>query len=305
MKLYLAPINKLCNQAFRNLCLENGANYVFTEMVKADELIENDKVQLRRIAISKENEPKTIVQIICENLETLEPAIKKIINLHPNLKEINYNMGCPHSSLVKNYSGAGILKNFDKIKQVATILIKSCENTSIRPSIKTRLGIERGDRLCFEVFRLLENLGITKIYIHGRYLSDNYAKPATHEEIGELIQTFPNLEIIANGDIIDKYSFEKLKIMKPAGFLIGRAALENPEIFSKIEDFEINKQGYELKDRISLIKRFLELCEKCEIDFSQIKCNLAYLTKGVQNCGELRAKINNCKNLGEIKQHFQ
>ncbi len=303
IKYYLAPLNKLGNLAFRKLCLENGADFVFSEMVRIGQLLENDETQIRKITIPKNQQEQTIIQIIAEDSKQIEPAIEKIKLQNPNIKEINYNMGCPQSSLCKLESGGGIIKNPNKIKTISQTLKQACEKHNLTPSIKTRIGITRDEINIFENLKIIEEAGIKKIYLHGRVLKEPYSKKATYNEIAQAIKMFPELEIIGNGDITNLDSKNKILQTKCHGIMIGRAALENPEIFNQLKQNiqkHDEKSGIEIKEKKDILLQYLKHAKTSDLTISHIKANISYITKNTIGGAELREQINNANGLKEV-----
>jgi len=302
--LYFPPINKLGNIAFRELCFDNEVDYVFTEMIRIEKLLELDQNQLNKLKVAEKSKNKTFVQIITKDLNLIEKGIDKIVDLFPEVKEINYNMGCPQSSLCKDECGAGIVANPILVEEVSKIFYNSCKKYNIQASIKIRLGITRDNITIYENVKRIKKIGIKKIYIHGRVLKDTYSRPATYLEIGKVKKENPELEIIANGDIIDLISLNNIiNETNCDGVLIGRAALENPEIFkilkenyskNKIDNFyfENQKSGVLIKDRIKLIKNYLIIAKKYDIDISAVKANLSYMTKSTIGGAKFRKEVN-------------
>lgn len=301
--LYFPPINKLGNVAFRRVCNNSGADFVFTEMVRIEKILEDEEHQLKKLQIPNDMKEKTIVQIICEDTSLMERGIKKVLDICPEVFEINYNMGCPQSSLAKQECGGGIVGNSDKVEQVAKALFKVCNEFDLKPSIKIRIGLVRDDITIYENVRRIKNAGIKKIYIHGRVLRDSYSRPATYEEIGKVKEMFPEMEIIANGDVKDTVSLKKiLKETNSDGVLVGRAALENPYVFNELKTGEVllDSQGVDLNKRINMILEFLKYAKLEDISLSHAKANITYMTKSVINGNEFRYGINNCLSYDDL-----
>jgi len=308
---YFPPINKLGNVAFRRVCNNSGADFVFTEMVRVEKILEGDEFQLRKLRIPKDMEKKTIVQITCEDVNKIGECVDKIVELTNNLQEINYNMGCPQSTMAKNECGGGIVKNPQKVKQVAKSLYEACKKYNILPSIKIRIGYKRDNINILENVQNIKETGINKIYIHGRCLLDGYRTPATYEEIGQVTKQFPELEIIGNGDIIDKESLNKIiKETNCQGILIGRAALKDPYIFKHLKNntLKIEKNGFDLITKIPQIIELLKAGIKENLNLDYLKQNIVYMTKGVIGGTEFRKELNNISDINkflEICQNYK
>lgn len=309
--LYFPPINKLGNSAFREVCLNNGADFVFTEMITAEKLLDGDEIQLKKLEIPKTQEEKIIVQIICEDIENIQRAVDKVMVIVPFIKEINYNMGCPQSTLCKKECGGAIVGNIKKVERVAIELVKVCKKHNVIPSIKIRLGLKRDKITIYENAKNIHDAGINKLYIHGRTLDDTYVKPASFNEIKHVKELFKEMQIIANGDVKDLESYSNILKTNCDGVLIGRAALENPQIFKEIKrlrDKEIkgqkinikNLSGTNFSDRKEVILEFLKYAKKYDLDLGKVKSNLAYMTRSIIGANIIREKINNAKTIEEV-----
>ena len=305
IKLYFPPINKLGNNVFRNLLLKYKCDFVFTEMIRIEKILELEQHQLKKLKIDENKINQTFIQILSENENNIEKGIDLIMKLNPNIKEINYNMGCPQSSLCKNENGCGITNNPNKIKAVSIKLKKACDKYNIIPSIKIRLGLTRNNITIYDNINIFKQIGINKIYIHGRTLSDTYNKPATYEEIKKIKLENPNMEIIGNGDVKDLNSLNNILKTNCDGILIGRAALENPNIFQKLKqnNFKKYKSGIKLKYKKQILIDFINLAkEDNDISISQIKANINYITKNTINSSKFRKQINNSKDIINIEK---
>ena len=303
MNFYFPPMNKLGNIAFRTLLLDYGVDFVFTEMIRVDKLLENDEVQLRKANVPKEQIKQTIFQILAEDISLIDGGIRKLKELNHQIFEVNYNMGCPQSSLCKNFNGGGILKNKERIEQVAKELFKVCTELNVVPSIKIRIGVTRDDICIYDNLKLFKEIGIKKIYIHGRTLGCGYVRPATFDEIKKCVKMFPDLDIIYNGDVVGTKSFKKAVETRADGVAIGRGALEYPKIFYYLKnniDCEFNKSGDDIKNRQDMILKYLEYVKKYQLNNSYIKSNLSYLTKGCIGASEYRKDINNLDNVDDM-----
>lgn len=289
MKLYLAPINTLSNHPFRRLCLELGADYVFTEMIWAERILGEDEYETRKIMI--EDDAKTIIQIIAEKHENIEPFIRLLRKKSENIKEINFNMGCPQSTLSKKMLGGGILKDKEKMKKFCEEFQKACHKYGYIPSIKTRTGINTP--ALEEYVKIIKDAGITKIYIHARTLTQGYIKKADYKPLANI----KGIEIIVNGDITDHESYlNAINSAKCTGAMIGREALRDPSVFLKIK-----KQKHPPKKEV--MQRFLDYANDLPLDIT--KKNISWMTQGMVKGSLIRHKINNAKNLEEIKKIIQ
>lgn len=299
--LYMAPMNQLCNNSFRNLCLEYGADYVFSELIWAEDIIEYKEHAQRKL--KTDNISKTIFQIGAKDINLIALAIKKIKEIHPKINEINYNMGCPQSSLAKELVGGGILFSVEQMEKVAKIFADSCAKYDIIPSIKLRLGTRPDNIQINEYIQILSEKGVSKFYIHGRTLRHPYSIPAKYDEIAEVKKSFHQLEIIYNGDVRGYDDYKLItKSTKCDGVMIGRKGLEDPSVFLQIKNKKImpKKNQFSFEERKDVIQRFLEIAKEDDLDISLIKMNLSWMTRELEGGSSFRQKVNKIKYLEEL-----
>ncbi|MGE0792972.1 MAG: tRNA-dihydrouridine synthase family protein [Candidatus Woesearchaeota archaeon] len=285
-KLYFAPINVFGHYVYRHFLLLKGADYVFSELI-----MPNDLSSERKFKIFSEDLDKTIFQIGVSSVEDVENAVSKLFEKFGKVHEININMGCPHSTMQKKKICSGIL--FD-LKLMGELCKKLSSYGNFIASVKLRLGTSLKDIKIEEYLKVCLNNGVKKVYIHFRPLIYNYTKPVL--KIENLKLKFPNMELIYNGDV-DCYN----KCVGYDGYMIGRAALSNPLIFSQIKqkingkveryDFTLNDSSLikekgliKLSDeKKKVISEFVELCKKEGLSDEVVKRNLAWLLKGVSD----------------------
>jgi tRNA-dihydrouridine synthase len=316
---YFPPINKLGNIAFRKTALYYGADYVFTEMINLDKLLVDDEPTKLKIYVDKEDISKTIFQVISSNIENISLGIEKLIAIlkdsgiinNPNeIFEINYNMGCPHSSLHKNFCGGGILKNKELLKLVSLNFKSICNKYNINCSIKTRVGITKNDNSLSSIFSIFKEVGIHKIYLHGRLITENYVYKAHYDEVLNMIKNnktvLNKFEIILNGDIVSYNSLKKVINLfdgKINSVMVGRAALKNPKIFYYLKQgipFEFNLNGDDIYKRKEQMLIFLNYATHYKISLNKIKSNLIYMSQDTKDGSEFRRKLNEIKDVKEI-----
>lgn len=284
MKLYFAPINVFGNYVYRHFLLLKGADFVFSELIMPAD------VEIRRkFKIIEGDLDKTIFQIGVSSENEIELAVSALLETFGSVKEVNINMGCPHSTMQQTKMCSGILYDLDLMGKLCAKL----SSYSFIPSVKLRLGTSMN----LDIEKYLEVCsinGVKKFYIHFRPLKYNYTKPVL--KIQNLQEKFPSLEIIYNGDI-DCYD----KCVGYSNYMIGRAALSNPLIFSQIKgkvkgrvaryDFTLNdpslitSKGFTSlsPEKEKVILEFVDLALKHNLDKNLIRKNLVYLFKGVSD----------------------
>ncbi|MCF7799308.1 tRNA-dihydrouridine synthase family protein [Candidatus Woesearchaeota archaeon] len=320
--LYFAPINTLGNSLYRHLLLQQGADFVFSELLLAKKITHT--YYRRKLILPLADISKTIFQIGAGSKAEVSAAVNFLTERIRGIVEINLNMGCPQSTMQNNKVCGGLLLDEVIMQDVAKMLVIECEKKGIIPSVKLRLGTSKEDICIRKYVFLLSEVGIKKIYIHLRPLRYNYTHPVLVEPVVGLQEDFPTVQIILNGDVDSYEAYEQLAHVGCQGVMIGRAALSNPFIFEQIKHKLLTTSGaYDplRKDPELLIngqhsgmgakkKKFvLEFLDGAsELPLSVVKANLSWLTKGVSARGKFIETISTEKDIAAIietfKEHF-
>ena len=161
-----------------------------------------------------------------------------VLRLNPDI--IDINLGCSARCVSNRGAGAGLLKSPEKIKEIFTGLIKI---SPVPVTAKMRLGWDENSRNYLEVAKLLEDHGAAMIAVHGRTRSQAYTGKSDWIAIGEIKQTV-SIPVIANGDVRTVADIERIKSITGCdAVMIGRGAIGNPWLFSRIDRASISLQS--------------------------------------------------------------
>ncbi len=280
--------------AFRELCKKYGAAITYTEFTSGTALVRGSKKSLEKIRTSKLEKP-VAVQLFGKNFEDVVQAAKLV---EKDFDIIDINCGCPAWKVIKSGAGSEMLKNPKGIQQLVELLVK---NTNKPITVKLRLGIDENSINIMEVAKLCEQAGASAIAIHSRTQKQGYSGKANWDIIKKVKESV-KIPVIGNGDVFTPEDFKKrLEESKVDYILIARGALGNPYIFKQINDYLKTGSYNKNPDKIKIFFEYLELAEKYNISFAQIKSHAVSFTKGLQRGSELRQKINQCKTIQKVK----
>lgn len=219
----LAPMAGVTDYPFRKLCYEYKAPFCFTEMINARAVIEENPKTLDMLP--KPDEPRTAIQLFGSDYRIIYEVAKRIENL---TFWIDINSACPVRKVMKTGSGAALLKEPQKLYDIAKVLK---ENISIPVSFKLR----KTDNL-LEVCLKLQEIGVDLVTIHGRTVQQGYSGKADWE-FAYRIKEELSIPVFLSGDIFDVEAVAKALQMGFDGVLIARGARERPMIFEQLHAF--------------------------------------------------------------------
>ena len=235
-RIYLAPMVGRTDQYYRSFVRILSKNIcLYTEMITCDSFLHTD----RRNYIVKEEEKNLTIQLA--GSDPKKYGLCASIIEENGYNEINLNIGCPSSKVVKGEFGACLMKDPDKVADCVFEIKKSC---NLPISIKTRLGLgyEENLDLLFSLIDKTKDSGCSKYIIHARNAILNGLSPKKNRKIPLLRyadvsvvkNTYPDLEFYLNGGVEDILEIRK-NIDKFDGLMIGRKIYDNPMFLNEIE----------------------------------------------------------------------
>jgi tRNA-dihydrouridine synthase len=211
---------------FRELCYKKGADSTFTEMVMIAALARGNKSALKRIMIPKPI--PTYIQIIGANEMELDKFLQKF-EPQKGFLGFNLNLGCPSPEMIQKGLGCALIKRISKVNK----LVKMIKDHGHPVSIKLRLGMNRFEKEKKTYLNLINEVDADFFIVHARHGKETSEDPADFKAYKKCVNT--NKIIIANGDIKTKKQIQYLKSIGVRGAMIGRAALDNPDVFDKLK----------------------------------------------------------------------
>lgn len=251
-RVSLAPMAGITDYVLRSLVREYSPSCLLTtEMISSEAL-----TQVKDTDIVKRNENHSPISY---QLSGHKPQmIAECANyLQKYADMIDINMGCPVNKVVKGTDGAALMRN----SKLAAEIVKTVSNEINLPlSVKFRLGYTADEMNYVEFGQQMQEAGAEFITIHARTRSQMYGGKADWKKIAELKRNV-NIPVFANGDIVSvETAMQCLEESQADGIAIGRGALGDPSLISRIEKY-LNKGEYipppTLEEKVENMKKHL------------------------------------------------
>jgi tRNA-dihydrouridine synthase B len=224
----LAPMDGFSEWPYRSLCARLGSAMSYTEFVKAKNIIRAYEHMAPRLTYDEVERP-IVFQIWGEDPDELLEAALRVQDKSPDI--IDINMGCPAKGVANIGAGVGLMRTPIKIARIFRRLSAALE---VPVTGKIRLGWD-GYRSYKLVARVMEENGAALIAIHGRTKEQGYGGEANWDAIAE-VKSLVRIPVIGNGDVRTVADIDRIKSYTGCdAVMIGRAAIGNPWIFSRLE----------------------------------------------------------------------
>jgi nifR3 family TIM-barrel protein len=220
---------------FRSICRALGSAMSYTEFVKVEKILSHSKEPAKRLYYEEAERPITF-QIYGDDPDLILEAALKIQPLNPDI--IDLNMGCPAKSIADRGAGVGMmpspLKIAETFKKLTSVL-------KVPVTGKIRLGWDR-DKNYKLIARIVEENGGSLIAIHGRTKEQRYSGNADWDAIAE-VKSSVKIPVIGSGDVKTVADIQRMKrYTKCDAVMIGRAAIANPWVFSRLDREQVTTE---------------------------------------------------------------
>lgn len=283
-----APLAEYTDFPFRKLVRHFHKGLIFCEMIKMEALIREKSHHLLKFADSM----RPIGAQICgSNPDTAKDAAKMIEDLGFDL--IDLNCGCPAAKIVKDGSGAALLKSPGTIFK---ILNSIRSGVKIPLTVKIRLGWDENSICAKEIVQIAKDSGCSAITIHARTKKQGYSGKADWTRVKECKDVSSDILIIGNGDLYEAQDVDAMfRQTNCDGVMIARGMLQNPNISSEIEGCFSKEKSEKKFDRKGAILKYIEYCieekgtDKAIFDIRKIS---GWMLRDLKNIKQLRIGIN-------------
>ncbi len=308
IKIYLAPMAGITDAAMRGLCVQQGAQMTFTEMISAKAVSFRDKKTGALMELSPQ-EKRVGVQLFGSEPDILADTAKYVLDaLGERLYVIDINMGCPAPKIAGNGEGSALMKNPALAAKIISAVRRAVD---VRLSVKFRKGWDEGSVNAVEFARMAEEAGCDAITVHGRTREQFYSGRADWDIIAA-VKAAVGIEVIGNGDIF--CAGDAKAMLEHTGcdaVMIARGAQGNPFVFAQTK--ALLQQGREIapptdEQRIAMCLTQAEqtVQNKGEkLAMLQMRTHAPAYTKGMKGAARVREKLVHVETLEQLRAIFE
>lgn len=298
---FLAPMAGIADLAFRELCVQYGAAYTVSEMVSSKGLTMGDKKSAQLLTLG--NDRPAGAQIFGDDPEIMAKAAIKCLDFKPDI--IDINMGCPAPKIAMNGGGASLMKKPELAYEITKAVVQA---VNIPVTVKIRKGWDDESVNAVQMAELAEKAGASAVTVHGRTRQQMYSGSVDFDIIAQ-VKKAVGIPVIANGDIKDEQSAAiMLEKTNADAIMIGRGALGNPWVFSKInaylDECRVLPEPSVTQKMAVMLKHIQKIIEyKGEYTaMREARHHAAYYTKGMRGGAKLRAEIGKLERFEQLQE---
>lgn len=235
---------------------------LYTEMITSGALLFGDRDRFLNFDAS---EHPIALQLGGSDPKALRECAKMAEQM--GYDEVNLNCGCPSDRVQEGRIGACLMAEPELVAQCVDAMHSA---VAIPITVKHRTGIDDLDSRehLHHFVSTVAQAGCQTFIVHARkaWLSGLSPKqnreipPLQYDWVIALKQTFPHLQIVINGGVIDIDQCRHL-LQQVDGVMMGREAYHNPFVLSSVDSLLYGIEDSEL-ERSDVIEAYMAYCEK-------------------------------------------
>jgi tRNA-dihydrouridine synthase B len=301
--VFLAPMEAVNCTAFRLMCKRYGAGLVYTPMIDVElfmkEIEEKGNIANSRFVDFVEEERPLAIQLGGAKPENFKSSAE-ILQDEADILDINF--GCPLPYMLGKKGGAWLTKHPNMMEKVVNAVLQS---TNKPVTAKIRIGWDDSSINALEVAKMLEDMGVSAVAVHGRTCKQKYTNKANWAVIKQVHEKL-SIPVIGNGDIFlpghVKFHLERDHC---GAVMVGRAAKGNAYFFKRAN--ELLRTGKNITypsmpKQMDLIFEFMRIYEENQQrqKFTEVRDHVMWMCAGTPFARNIRSKLLKTEDLNGI-----
>ncbi|MFW5713976.1 MAG: tRNA dihydrouridine synthase, partial [Brevefilum sp.] len=228
------PMDGITDQPFRGICRKLGSAMSVTEFINALDVLNEHPRYHHRLAFKPFHRPLALQMLGDEADQILQASELLVPRVKPDI--IDINLCCPSKNVTSRGAGAALMREPEKIAQIFKVMTDAFD---LPITGKIRLGWDDDHLNYLEVAKTIQDNGGAMVAVHSRTRKQAYRGQARWEAIRD-IKAALAIPVIGNGDVRTVDNIRRIKELTNCdGVMIGRAAVGNPWIFSRMDRGEV------------------------------------------------------------------
>jgi tRNA-dihydrouridine synthase B len=296
----LAPMAGITDYPMRKLCHQAGALWCVSEMISAKAVVYNNQRTLQLARVFPDEGPVAL-QLFGSDPDVIFQAVEALQD--GGARMIDLNMGCPTPKIVRNGDGAALMQD---LHLAGEVIAAARSASKLLLTVKMRSGWDYDQINAPALAKIAQMCGADAIAVHPRVRSQMYEGVPDWRVVEEVCREV-TLPVLASGNI---HSYEEaVQVMQAtgaSGVMVGRGALGDPWIFTRIRDGFAGRQTLppSIFQRIDGARLHLELAlnEGPErVVVAEMRKHIAWYIKGIRGAAALRARVNCCETASSMR----
>ncbi|MDC7234851.1 MAG: tRNA dihydrouridine synthase DusB [Spirochaetales bacterium] len=304
--IFAAPLAGYTDRAFRTVCIENGADLCYTEMVSCEALVRGSG-KTEELLKKADAEHIYAVQIFSGTVDAAGEAVRMVEQNKPVL--IDLNCGCPVPKIIKSGAGSDLMRDPGRLYDIVRAMK---DNTDIPVTVKIRTGWDAQSINFMDVAEKAVKAGAAAITMHARTRKQAYGGTADWSHLKTLKQELGDYPVLGSGDL---FTAENVRDMLQEtgidGVMLARGVIGNPFLFRETK--HLLTTGKTLpppspREKMETAFRQLELAVHYKDErtaVNEMKKQLCAYTKGLPGSSEARNRMVHSENFETYKEIFK
>lgn len=229
-KIIQGPLAGVSSVVFRDLIWKySQPAWTYSEMIAAKTILHPTAHTQKRYLSVSAGEGPLCLQIACGDSAEAAQVCTRLNGL--NISMIDLNVGCPVKKIRRRGQGSSLLANPAKLKAIITAMR---EHSDFPISVKIRVDGWQKTNYNAAVLDVVNESKPDFLVVHGRSYLDDYTQ-ACHLEQIQYFAKNALMPTIANGDVVDAVSAQRMLKLGCAAVMISRASVGAPWLIGKIQ----------------------------------------------------------------------
>jgi nifR3 family TIM-barrel protein len=239
--LFLAPVAGYSGRAYRSICIDEGADFTFTELISAESVVRSrpdlkkmdDPHPVNILLRRADNETRYAIQLFGADPARIAQGAAFLAPWRP--AAIDINSGCPVPKVTRSGAGSALMRDPVNLGRVVEAAVRASREHlgDVPVTVKMRSGWDSQSVNYAECARIAVEAGAAMVSLHPRTRAQGYGGKSDWTHIADLVSRL-SVPVTGSGDLYSPEDAQRmLRETGCAAVMFARGAMGNPFIFSE------------------------------------------------------------------------